>query len=173
MIRLEKDDSLRLSQYMYFPIWAIKWKVLINSRDWYEFVLQMQFMLLFSRQGKLRLQKWYVAHQDKMKKKITRELVTLVLSRKPKMCSFLEWKDLKVVYKRYKSFLFSPYDFHTLHLKWTSQPFTLDRSINHFLGNNFKICTDCTNWKTNSADHGQKAQTCRLIVVCSGCLQQD
>lgn len=61
----------------------------------------MQFMLLFSRQGKLRLQKWYVAHQDKMKKKITRELVTLVLSRKPKMCSFLEWRDLKVVYKRY------------------------------------------------------------------------
>lgn len=66
----------------------------------------MQFMLLFSRQGKLRLQKWYVAHQDKMKKKITRELVTLVLSRKPKMCSFLEWKDLKVVYKRYASLYF-------------------------------------------------------------------
>ena len=53
-------------------------------------------MLLFSRQGKLRLQKWYVPHQDKMKKKITRELVTTVLARKPKMCSFLEWKDLKV-----------------------------------------------------------------------------
>lgn len=58
-------------------------------------------MLLFSRQGKLRLQKWYIAHPDKLKKKITRELVALVLSRKPKMCSFLEWKDLKVVYKRY------------------------------------------------------------------------
>ena len=56
----------------------------------------IQFMLLFSRQGKLRLQKWYVPHQDKMKKKITRELVTTVLARKPKMCSFLEWKDLKV-----------------------------------------------------------------------------
>ncbi|XP_052219044.1 AP-1 complex subunit sigma-2 isoform X1 [Dreissena polymorpha] len=66
----------------------------------------MQFMLLFSRQGKLRLQKWYAAHQDKMKKKITRELVTLVLSRKPKMCSFLEWKDLKIVYKRYASLYF-------------------------------------------------------------------
>ena len=60
----------------------------------------MQFMLLFSRQGKLRLQKWYVAHPDKVKKKITRELVTTILARKPKMCSFLEWKDLKIVYKR-------------------------------------------------------------------------
>ncbi|KAK6195828.1 AP-1 complex subunit sigma-2 isoform X4 [Patella vulgata] len=66
----------------------------------------MQFMLLFSRQGKLRLQKWFVAHTDKVKKKITRELVTLVLGRKPKMCSFLEWKDLKVVYKRYASLYF-------------------------------------------------------------------
>lgn len=58
-------------------------------------------MLLFSRQGKLRLQKWYVAHPDKLKKKITRELITTILARKPKMCSFLEWRDLKVVYKRF------------------------------------------------------------------------
>jgi hypothetical protein len=61
----------------------------------------MQFMLLFSRQGKLRLQKWYQAYPDKTKKKITRELITTILSRKPKMCSFLEWKDMKVVYKRF------------------------------------------------------------------------
>lgn len=61
----------------------------------------MQFMLLFSRQGKLRLQKWYVAYTDKLKKKITRELITTILARKPKMCSFLEWKDVKVVYKRW------------------------------------------------------------------------
>lgn len=65
------------------------------------FFLQMQFMLLFSRQGKLRLQKWYVPHPDKLKKKITRELITTILARKPKMSSFLEWKDVKVVYKRW------------------------------------------------------------------------
>ena len=45
----------------------------------------MNFMLLFSRQGKLRLQKWYVAHPDKVKKKITRELITTILARKPKV----------------------------------------------------------------------------------------
>ncbi|XP_061895235.1 AP-1 complex subunit sigma-2-like isoform X3 [Entelurus aequoreus] len=60
----------------------------------------MQFMLLFSRQGKLRLQKWYVPLSDKEKKKIGRELVQTILARKPKMCSFLEWRDMKVVYKR-------------------------------------------------------------------------
>ncbi|MCP9260824.1 AP-1 complex subunit sigma-2 [Dirofilaria immitis] len=49
----------------------------------------MQFMLLFSRQGKLRLQKWYVAYQDK----------------KRRQCrngenNSEEYKDLKIVYKR-------------------------------------------------------------------------
>merc|ERR1711936_335352 len=66
----------------------------------------IQFMLLFSRQGKLRLQKWFDAYQDKSKKKITRELISTILARKPKMCSFIEWKDLKIVYKRYASLYF-------------------------------------------------------------------
>ncbi|KAH7668164.1 adapter-related protein complex 1 sigma 1B subunit, partial [Aphelenchoides avenae] len=66
----------------------------------------LQFMLLFSRQGKLRLQKWYAAFTDKSKKKIARELVATVLSRKPKMCAFLEYKDMKIVYKRYASLYF-------------------------------------------------------------------
>ncbi|PAA61949.1 hypothetical protein BOX15_Mlig005946g2, partial [Macrostomum lignano] len=66
----------------------------------------IHFMLLFSRQGKLRLQKWYISQTDKAKKKITRDLVTLILARKPKMCSFLEWKELKIVYKRYASLYF-------------------------------------------------------------------
>lgn len=64
----------------------------------------MQFMLLFSRQGKLRLQKWYVPLSDKERKKISRDLVQTILARKPKMCSFLEWRDLKIVYKRYVNF---------------------------------------------------------------------
>ncbi|XP_053908749.1 AP-1 complex subunit sigma-1A isoform X1 [Cuculus canorus] len=58
------------------------------------------------RQGKLRLQKWYLATADREKKKMVRELMQVVLSRKPKMCSFLEWRDLKVVYKRYASLYF-------------------------------------------------------------------
>ena len=66
----------------------------------------IHFVILFSRQGKIRLQKWYEARPEKDKKKVTRELTSLVLSRKPKMCNFLEWKDLKIVYKRYASLFF-------------------------------------------------------------------
>ncbi|CAG5858498.1 unnamed protein product [Menidia menidia] len=51
-------------------------------------------MLLFSRQGKLRLQKWYVPLSDKERKKISRDLVQTILARKPKMCSFLEYASL-------------------------------------------------------------------------------
>lgn len=66
----------------------------------------MEFMLLFSRQGKLRLQKWYCAYPEKQKKKITRDIISVVLARKAKMCNFLEWRDLKIVYKRYASLYF-------------------------------------------------------------------
>ncbi|ESO06336.1 hypothetical protein HELRODRAFT_155694 [Helobdella robusta] len=66
----------------------------------------MQFLLLFSRQGKLRLQKWFTTSSDRSKKKITRELITTILARKPKMCSFIEWRDMKIVYKRYASLYF-------------------------------------------------------------------
>ena len=69
-------------------------------------LLQIQFMLLFSRQGKLRLSKWFAAQHERQKKKVSREIIATVLSRKPKMCSFLEWKDLKIVYKRYASLYF-------------------------------------------------------------------
>uniref|UniRef100_A0A3P9A3Q0 AP complex subunit sigma n=1 Tax=Esox lucius TaxID=8010 RepID=A0A3P9A3Q0_ESOLU len=68
--------------------------------------MTMRFMLLFSRQGKLRLQKWYTATAERDKKKMVRELMQVVLARKPKMCSFLEWRDLKIVYKRYASLYF-------------------------------------------------------------------
>lgn len=61
---------------------------------------QIQFVLLFSRQGKCRLQKWYVANSAKDKKKTIREMTSTVLGRKTKMCHFLEHKDMKVVYKR-------------------------------------------------------------------------
>ena len=67
----------------------------------------IHFILLFSRQGKIRLQKWYDAHSDKDKKKIARELTGTILARKPKMSNFLEWKGLQIVYKRYASLFFA------------------------------------------------------------------
>ena len=69
-------------------------------------VIMINFILLFSRQGKLRLQKWYEAKDSKDKKKVVRDLTSMILQRKPKMCNFIEYKDLCVVYKRYASLFF-------------------------------------------------------------------
>uniref|UniRef100_A0A8C4P2X6 Adaptor related protein complex 1 subunit sigma 3 n=2 Tax=Dromaius novaehollandiae TaxID=8790 RepID=A0A8C4P2X6_DRONO len=67
---------------------------------------EIHFILLFSRQGKLRLQKWYTTLPEKEKKKITREIVQIILARNQKTSSFVDWKDLKLVYKRYASLYF-------------------------------------------------------------------
>ncbi|GLD65101.1 AP-1 complex subunit sigma-3, partial [Lates japonicus] len=67
---------------------------------------QIRFLLLFSRQGKLRLQKWYTPLTDREKKKVIRDMMMLVLARPPRSCSFLQWKDLKIVSRRYASLYF-------------------------------------------------------------------
>ncbi|XP_029931034.1 AP-1 complex subunit sigma-3b isoform X1 [Myripristis murdjan] len=66
----------------------------------------MRFLLLFSRQGRLRLQKWFTPTPEREKKKIIRDMTTMVLARKPRSCNFLHWRDLKIVYKRYASLYF-------------------------------------------------------------------
>ena len=57
-------------------------------------------MLLISRQGKVRLTKWYSPYSAKEKARAIREVSAVVLSRQQKQCNFLEYKDKKVIYKR-------------------------------------------------------------------------
>ncbi|CAM9621181.1 unnamed protein product [Phaeothamnion confervicola] len=66
----------------------------------------INFLLLISRQGKTRLTKWYHTYTAKEKARILREITSTVLGRPPKMCNFIEWRDKKIVYKRYASLFF-------------------------------------------------------------------
>lgn len=59
-----------------------------------------------SRQGKVRLTKWYAMYSAKEKARITREVTSAVLNRGAKMCNVVEYKETKVVYKRYASLYF-------------------------------------------------------------------
>ncbi|TXG51831.1 hypothetical protein EZV62_021000 [Acer yangbiense] len=68
--------------------------------------LQIHFVLLVSRQGKVRLAKWYSAYSQKERAKLIRELSGVILTRAPKLCNFVEWMGLKVVYKRYAGLYF-------------------------------------------------------------------
>lgn len=66
----------------------------------------IHFVLLISRQGKVRLTKWYSPYTQKERSKVIRELSGVILSRAPKLCNFVEWRGYKVVYKRYASLYF-------------------------------------------------------------------
>ncbi|CAI8587176.1 unnamed protein product [Vicia faba] len=66
----------------------------------------IHFVLLISRQGKVRLTKWYSPYTQKERSKVIRELSGVILSRAPKLCNFVEWRGHKVVYKRYASLYF-------------------------------------------------------------------
>ncbi|TIA68396.1 hypothetical protein E3P92_04048 [Wallemia ichthyophaga] len=66
----------------------------------------IEYLLLVSRQGKVRLSKWFIMTQPKIKSKLIKDVTQLVLSRRTKMCNFLEYKDSKIVYRRYASLFF-------------------------------------------------------------------
>mmetsp|Transcript_13785 Transcript_13785/g.41622 ORF Transcript_13785/g.41622 Transcript_13785/m.41622 type:complete len:170 (-) Transcript_13785:391-900(-) len=68
--------------------------------------MAVRWFLLLSRQGKVRLSKWYVTLPQKERARIIREITPMVLGRALKLCNFLDWKDQKVVYKRYASLYF-------------------------------------------------------------------
>ncbi|KZW04213.1 Adaptor protein complex sigma subunit [Exidia glandulosa HHB12029] len=66
----------------------------------------IEYILLISRQGKLRLVKWFVTTTPKARARIVKEVTNLVLARKTGTCNFLELRDTKVVYRRYASLYF-------------------------------------------------------------------
>ncbi|CAE6474645.1 unnamed protein product [Rhizoctonia solani] len=71
-------------------------------------ITMINYVLLVSRQGKckVRLAKWYSTMSPKVKTKIVKDVTQLVLARRTRMCNFLEYKDTKVVYRRYASLFF-------------------------------------------------------------------
>ncbi|KUI60585.1 AP-1 complex subunit sigma-1 [Cytospora mali] len=68
--------------------------------------MAINYLILLSRQGKVRLAKWFQTMSPKDKAKIVKDVSQLVLARRTRMCNFLEYKDTKIVYRRYASLFF-------------------------------------------------------------------
>ncbi|WFD20964.1 AP-1 adaptor complex sigma subunit Aps1 [Malassezia caprae] len=68
--------------------------------------MPIQWVLLISRQGKMRLSKWYGTLSQKSKAKIVKDVTQLILARRSRMCNFIEYKESKIVYRRYASLFF-------------------------------------------------------------------
>ena len=60
-----------------------------------------------NRQGKTRLSRWYshTSHDERLH--LEREIHRLVINRDPKHTNFIEFKNFKVIYRRYAGLFFS------------------------------------------------------------------
>ena len=66
----------------------------------------IHFALLFSRQGKVRLSKYYKPYSQKERGKMVKEVTSQILARPSKLCNVVEHRNLKLVYRRYASLYF-------------------------------------------------------------------
>ena len=60
-------------------------------------------MILFSRLGKVRLRQFYVSIPVAKQSRMISDAVGLILKRAPNQAAFIDFKDSKLVYKRYAS----------------------------------------------------------------------
>jgi AP-2 complex subunit sigma-1 len=68
---------------------------------------QIHFFLLQSRQGKTRLSKWYYPVSEGEKVRIETEVHRTVVSRDKKYTNFIEYKNYKLIYRRYAALFFT------------------------------------------------------------------
>ncbi|KAJ9080071.1 hypothetical protein DSO57_1028996 [Entomophthora muscae] len=67
---------------------------------------QLDFLFIISRQGKLRLSKWYKTLSSKDKESIIKEATHLILSRDSKKSNFVDFRGSTLVYRRYAGIFF-------------------------------------------------------------------
>ena len=66
----------------------------------------IHFALLFSKQGKIRLSKYYEPYSQTSRLKLQRDVMNLILPRPTRLCNVVDYKTYKLVYKRYASLYF-------------------------------------------------------------------
>mmetsp|Transcript_69692 Transcript_69692/g.137923 ORF Transcript_69692/g.137923 Transcript_69692/m.137923 type:complete len:143 (-) Transcript_69692:121-549(-) len=66
----------------------------------------IRFILLQNRMGKTRLSKWYVPFNANEKFKIESEIHRAVVSRQQRETNFLEYRQYKIIYRRYAGMFF-------------------------------------------------------------------
>ena len=64
--------------------------------------------LLVNKQGKLRLSKYYSSSlTEKDKVRLLKDIQNNVVGRSSRLCNFLEWRDYKLIFRRYASLYFT------------------------------------------------------------------
>jgi len=66
------------------------------------------FVLLQNKQGKTRMSKWYTGDwTTDDKREIEQEIHRMITNRNQKFTNFIEWRNYKVIYRRYAGLYFS------------------------------------------------------------------
>lgn len=68
--------------------------------------IQIKFVILQNKQGRTRLSKWYIPLDDEDKIKIQSEIYRTIILRDIKQSNIIEYRNYKVVYKKYASLYF-------------------------------------------------------------------
>lgn len=63
----------------------------------------IRFILIVNRQGKVRLVRYFVTMPQKERTRTEKELGAIIVKRKAQWGRIIEWKDTRVVYRRYAS----------------------------------------------------------------------
>mmetsp|Transcript_45890 Transcript_45890/g.115555 ORF Transcript_45890/g.115555 Transcript_45890/m.115555 type:complete len:143 (+) Transcript_45890:171-599(+) len=66
----------------------------------------IRYLLVQNRQGRTRLSKWYVPYEDDEKRQLQFEVHRVVNSREARFTNFVEFRQHKVVYRRYAGLYF-------------------------------------------------------------------
>lgn len=66
----------------------------------------IQFLLMVNKQGQTRIAQYYNEMTVKERTTLEGELIRKCISRNESLCSFIEYRGYKVIYRRYASLFF-------------------------------------------------------------------